>query len=267
MAGELQIDIAAQSGSTLYALLYNGSGQACIVGSATFENFVDANIGNYDIVMTEQGTASGFFRGDMPAVVAGVYSAAVRLQAGGAPAVSDTTLGTIPLFYWDGTQIVIVSTLSQTTINNIANTVVSNLLNISAIKTALRSVDLELYRGDTWIQGVSNMGDISTATEIWFSAKRDKDATDATADILISQTVGLEYIDQVPATVAGNGSITVTDAVNGDITVRLEAVETAKLDIGEGEWYWDVQWTDGTTVTTPRRGRLTMVGDVVRATS
>lgn len=152
-------------------------------------------------------------------------------------------------------------------VQGVCNCVLNGLLNVAPIRNAIRSVDLELYRGDTWVQPIARLGDISTATDIWVTAKRDKDNTDAQADILISSTVGLEVINQVAATAAeqANGSITVTDAVIGNITVRLEAVETAKLTDKKSHWYYDVQWTDGTDVETPRRGRLTVTGDVTRA--
>ena len=89
--------------------------------------------------------------------------------------------------------------------------------------------DLELYRGDTWSEYIQRLGDITTATEIWFTAKRDKDDLDAAADILISQTVGLEYIDQAAAAIPANGSITVNDATKGNITVWLAPVDQGSL--------------------------------------
>jgi hypothetical protein len=172
-----------------------------------------------------------------------------------------TTIGTI------GTVLTaITATLAAilTAVQGVCSCVINGLLNVSPIRRAIRSVDLELYRGDTWVQPIARLGDISAATDIWFTAKRDKDNTDAEADILISETVGLEVINQVAATVAGNGSITVTDATVGNITVRLEAVETAKLTDKKSHWYYDVQWTDGTDVESPRTGRLTVTGDVTR---
>jgi len=143
--------------------------------------------------------------------------------------------------------------------------VINGMMAIAPIRRAIRSIDLELYRGDTWEQPIARIGDISTATDIWFTAKRDKDNADAQADILISETVGLEVINQAAALVPGNGSITVTDATAGNITVRLEAVEAAKVTDKKSHWYYDVQWTDGTSVYSPRAGRLTVTGDVTRA--
>jgi hypothetical protein len=144
--------------------------------------------------------------------------------------------------------------------------VVSRLFSNPGFRKCVRGVDLELYRGDTWEQPVYNLGDLTTATEIWFTAKRDKDNTDAQADIKVSSVAGLEAINQVAATVPANASITVVDAASGHIEVRIEDVETAKLTDSDGHWYYDVQWTDDTDTTTPRRGKLAVVGDVTRET-
>ncbi len=180
-----------------------------------------------------------------------------------------TTIGTMGTVLTVITATLATMTMTLATIlaavNSVCACVISRLLSISPIRRAIRAVDLSLYRGDTWVQPIARLGDISSATEIWFTAKRDKDNTDAQADILISSVVGLEVINQVAATAAGNGSITVTDAAAGNITVRLEAVEVAKLTDKKSHWHYDVQWTDSTDVESPRRGRLTVTGDVTRA--
>lgn len=113
MTGELQIDSSAFSGSTLYALLYNDSGQVYDVPGANFEDFVAAQIGNYDIPLTEQGPGAGYFRADMPTALAGLYTFAVRLQAGGVPAITDLSIGASEAFYWDGAAIVSAGDLAQ----------------------------------------------------------------------------------------------------------------------------------------------------------
>lgn len=101
MAGELQFSNSAFTGDTLYAHLFNASGQVYDTVGANFEAFVDAQVANYDIAMTEQGTASGLFTGTMPGVAAGVYSFTVRQQAGGGPAVTDPDLASGEI-HWDG---------------------------------------------------------------------------------------------------------------------------------------------------------------------
>jgi hypothetical protein len=64
---------------------------------------VDANINNYGIVMSEQGTSSGFYLGSFPTGVTqpGNYAVVVYKQAGGSLVVSDTILGEGNI-HWDG---------------------------------------------------------------------------------------------------------------------------------------------------------------------
>ena len=153
-------------------------------------------------------------------------------------------------------------------VGSVCSCVISGLLNIPCYR-ACRKQDLEIIRGDTFDQPILRLGDISDDDEIWFTAKRDKDNTDAQADIKISSVDGLEYINQAAATVAGNGSITVDDATRGDITVVLEAVEAAKLDwTNAGDMYYDVQTKDDDTglVRTLRRGKLRLIADVTLET-
>lgn len=89
MANELTIDYP--TGATLYAYVLDATGQ--VWNGVAFEAPQNANWGNYDIALTEAGT-TGVYRGNMPAVAAGLYSFVVRLQAGGAPAVGDASVGT-----------------------------------------------------------------------------------------------------------------------------------------------------------------------------
>lgn len=98
MANELVIN--HPTGSTLYALLFNGTGQ--IYNGATFGAPDSASWTDYDIAMTEATTATGIYRADMPAVAAGVYGWVVRKQAGANPAVSDITVGAGSI-RWTGT--------------------------------------------------------------------------------------------------------------------------------------------------------------------
>ena len=126
--------------------------------------------------------------------------------------------------------------------------------------------DLDLQRGDTWSITFYRLGSLVGRDKLWFTLKDDKDNTDATALVEIEETAGLEIIDGAAAGTPANGSITVTDAALGDLTVALAAVESAKLaDVGN--LFYDVQMYDDPTVTTMVRGRAVLMGDVTRETS
>lgn len=108
MANELQQ--THTTGKTVYANIIAGNGADVgkiwsVTGSA-FEAYSTANFGNYDIALTEQGTASQIYLGTFDAsIVAGLYFIQFREQAGGSPAESDTIIGTETLT-WDGSAVV-----------------------------------------------------------------------------------------------------------------------------------------------------------------
>ena len=85
-------------------------------------------------------------------------------------------------------------------------------------------------RGDTMLLTFSGLGDITNRANIWFTIKGDKDDADTAALVQIDEDTGLLYINGAAAGVAANGSITVNDASAGNLTVRLEAVESAKVE-------------------------------------
>lgn len=143
--------------------------------------------------------------------------------------------------------------------------IVTALMSIAPIARAVRDVDLTLYRGDTWTQPIARLGNISGRDKLWITCKDDKDDADAAAIFKIEETAGLEVIVGTAGTPA-NGSITVTDALVGNITVVLAAVEAAKIEATKQFWY-DVQMLDGTVVTTLRSGYLMVTSDVTRVTS
>ena len=140
---------------------------------------------------------------------------------------------------------------------------------VSTLSTLVTG-EVTIVRGDTLILQFEGMGDITTKDNIWFTVKGDKDNADTAADIQVDETNGLLYINGVDAQAAGwvaDASITVTDAVAGDLTVRLEAVQSAKITTCSRNWYdLQVLWLDG-TVSTLSKGIARVIGDLTRATS
>lgn len=99
MAAELQT--LATTARTVYFLIRNSTGS--IWNGTSFETYATANFATYDVLATEQGTASGFYTATFPAaIVAGTYSIVAKVQSGGSPAEGDQTTaeGT---FEWNGT--------------------------------------------------------------------------------------------------------------------------------------------------------------------
>lgn len=123
---------------------------------------------------------------------------------------------------------------------------------------------ISIRRGDTLNVNFSGLSNLTTRSNVWFTVKGDKDDADSAADIQIDELTGLLYISGAPGT-AANGSVVVTDAASGKLTVTLAAVETAKLTI-VGRFFYDVQVLyDTGVVQTETRGHANIIGDVTRA--
>jgi len=114
VAGELQALDA--TGSTVYGQVVNEATAQFwnTSGTPAFENYATANIANYAITMTELGTASGVYKGNMPAVPAGIFTVVYRRRAGGVPAESDPVvhLQSVP---WDGAAVVTLTSRATAT--------------------------------------------------------------------------------------------------------------------------------------------------------
>jgi len=124
--------------------------------------------------------------------------------------------------------------------------------------------NLQLVRGDTLSLALTGLGDLTTATELWFTVKQALGDADTAAEIQITLTGGLTAIAGGVATVPLNGSIAITDLLRGNITITLAAVEMAKLDI-DFVGYWDLQKAVGPVITTLTRGNAQVLGDTSRS--
>ena len=92
MSNEIHIDY--NSGSTLYAVIRNGTGEVWYAGGQVFESWGTGSrtANDYDISLTDKGGSRyvGHFDGNIPA---GRYSVQAFLQAGANPADSDNLVG------------------------------------------------------------------------------------------------------------------------------------------------------------------------------
>lgn len=91
------------AGVTLYFHIWNATGLVWNTNTTAFEAYSTANIANYAIAATQQGSASGYYRASFPSSIAkGVYSIYAKLQSGGSPAESDLTVGNQYGYNWSG---------------------------------------------------------------------------------------------------------------------------------------------------------------------
>jgi hypothetical protein len=92
------------SGKTIYAILSNPTGSVWNTNTSAFEAYATANRTSYAITLTEQGTASGIYMGDVPSIPIGQYGVIAYVQAGGSPNESDEFISSGNLD-WNGTAI------------------------------------------------------------------------------------------------------------------------------------------------------------------
>ena len=106
--------------------------------------------------------------------------------------------------------------------------------------------DIFLIRGDTYSIGFQVAMDL-TGTTVFFTAKADFDAdpTDGNAVIAVEQTNHI-------------------DPTNGKTTIDLSATDTT---VQPGEYYYDIQIKDGSTITSIPARKLKVFADVTRRTA
>jgi hypothetical protein len=92
------------TGVTLYAFVLNLAGQVRDVVAGAWDAFAVADIGDYDIALSESPASGYRYAGDAPAgLVAGTwYRIEIYEQAGAAPAITDQLLAS-GWALWDGT--------------------------------------------------------------------------------------------------------------------------------------------------------------------
>lgn len=136
----------------------------------------------------------------------------------------------------------------EDTINNIETNVLNELSDIDSTATlsfsllstnpsvlqhrCMNNDDLICRRSGDFVASFIYLGDLSGVTDLYFTVKPQtlvNSLPDNQATIQIQEGVGLLYINGGVAGVPANGSITITDAPAGHISINLDAVETAKL--------------------------------------
>lgn len=155
MASELECDW--YSGRTVYFQIRNTVGEIYNTALTTFQPYQTANIGNYDIAAVEQGTASGYYTADMPALSIGAYSVIGKEQSGGSPAETDITIA-VGDMQWSGTEAVSIASIKaktdnlptdpadqslvETSINNAWNAIVNTIVGeTNAIDNVIAGID------------------------------------------------------------------------------------------------------------------------------
>lgn len=94
------------------------------------------------------------------------------------------------------------------------------------VTAAVSGSDITVNSYNTWTIALTGVGDISSRTALYFTAKKNPEDDPDTASIVqVEETDGLLYINGAAGT-AAHGSITVTDATAGDLTIVVSASAT-----------------------------------------
>lgn len=200
MSKEIQV-AHVRTGKTLYALIRNATGSVWQTTTNTFVSYATANLANYDVALTEEGTASRYYAGDFPTNIntAGVYSVAVFEQAGGSPAEGDTLVAVGDL-HWNGTAVVARGTL--------------NTGSITADAIATDAIDADALAADAVAEITTDLATADGLDDL-FSA--------------IASTIASEVVARLPnALVGGRIDASVGAMASGVLTAA--AVATGAID-------------------------------------
>lgn len=122
--------------------------------------------------------------------------------------------------------------------------------------------DVIAYSGDSLTLSLTGLGSLADATKVYFTVKTNPADADTASIIQIEKTAGLTYINGAAGT-AGNGSLTVTDAALGNITITLVASESIKIT--PATYLYDVKVVRASGVSTLTQGKIAILPDITKA--
>jgi hypothetical protein len=133
--------------------------------------------------------------------------------------------------------------------------------------TAVSGSTITILRGDTLSASLLNLGSLASYVTLDFTVKRSSQEADDDAIIRIRKnatglTDGLVRLNGAAWTTGTDGSITITDAPTGDVTIMLKAAVTD--DLVPGSYVYDIQLIEAAGVTTLTTGGLVVTADVTR---
>lgn len=145
----------------------------------------------------------------------------------------------------------------------------TDALDVSSVTVvaAVNGSTITIQRGDTLEATIEDLGSLASYVSLDFTVKRSTSEPDADATIRIRKnasglTDGLVWLNGATHTTGTDGSITITDAPTGDITIMLKAGVTD--DLMPGSYVYDVQLIGAAEVRTLTTGELTVRADVTR---
>ena len=146
----------------------------------------------------------------------------------------------------------------------------TDLLDVSSVtvNSPISGTTITILRGDTLEVSISDLGSLASYVSLDFTVKGSKSDADTEALIRIRLNAtgladGLLVLNGATPSSADDGSIAITDAAAGDITITLAASCTD--DLATGTYAYDVQLIEADEVSTLTSGKATVIADVTRA--
>lgn len=128
-------------------------------------------------------------------------------------------------------QVFTTTTIATLTDVDLANIIAGVQSVSSGIVAAQDASSLYITEGDTWIQDVEGLGDLTDKTVVFSIKSKLRDA-DSASIIKIVESTGLTVLNGAVAATPAWGSITILDTLLGDIRLRLESNATVLLKSG-----------------------------------
>jgi len=137
-----------------------------------------------------------------------------------------------------------------------------------SVSSPISGTTITILRGDTLEVSISGLGSLASYVSLDFTVKADKTQADSDSLIRIRLNAtgladGLLTLNGATPSSADDGSIAITDAAAGDITITLAASCTD--DLATGTYAYDVQLIEVGDVSTLTSGKATVIADVTRA--
>ena len=121
------------------------------------------------------------------------------------------------------------------------------------LETPATGSELILYKDATNIIPLSDLGDLTTRTQAWFTIKANLDMPDDDAILQVTETGDLQHINQISGGDLGIDKPDVTMVVTNDgqatITISAEAGQALPvMQVTPVEWDFKVAFSDGTVI-------------------
>lgn len=143
-----------------------------------------------------------------------------------------------------------------------SRTLTQSAASVTATETAGHIV---LHRGDYISKSITGLGDISDRAKLWVTIKSRISDPDSKSILQFEETDGLLYLNGAVADTPANGTLTVDDEVEGNITFTLEMPESSVLVPASNLIYDEQVKRESGRIQSLPGGTVDITGDVTRA--